>query len=53
MRKFIIGCVLSAVLGGVAYAGCFTNPVVGPNGGMIVCTTCCDAGGMCSTTCTQ
>ena len=52
MRKFIIGCVLSVVLAGVAYAGCFTNTVVTPNGQLVVCTTCCE-NGMCTTTCAQ
>ena len=51
MRKIIFGLVAAAVAT-AAYAGCFTNTVVTPDGRLVVCTTCCE-NGMCTTTCAQ
>ena len=51
MRKIIFGLVVATVAT-AAYAGCFTNTVVTPDGRLVVCTTCCE-NGMCTTTCAQ
>lgn len=52
MRKIIFGLVVAAIAT-AAYAGCYTNNVVTPDGRLIVCTTCCYDGSGCTTTCSQ
>ena len=51
MRKFIIGCVLSVVLGSAAYAACSTTTVIRGDGMPLICTTCCDANNNCNVIC--
>ena len=51
MRKTMLAFILAAVAT-AAYAGCFTNTVFTPQGQVLICTTCCDAG-QCTTSCTQ
>lgn len=51
MKKTLIALTLAAIAT-AAYAGCFTNTVVTPNGQVVICTTCCE-NGMCTTNCTQ
>ncbi len=49
MKRILLGITL-ALAAAAAYASCVTNTVIGPNGNVTVCTTCCTAAG-CTTTC--
>jgi hypothetical protein len=49
-KKSLVGAALSMLMLGVAYA-CTTQTFIGPNGDVVVCTTCCDNIGNCTTTC--
>ena len=51
MIKTLLALILAAVAT-AAYAGCFTNTVITPDGTVLICTTCCE-NGMCTTNCTQ
>lgn len=52
MKKTLIALTIAAIAT-AAYAGCYTNNVVTPDGRLIVCTTCCYDGSGCTTTCSQ
>lgn len=48
--KALIAMLLLAIAG-AAYAACRTHTIIGPNGQMIICTTCCDSRGNCNSFC--
>lgn len=49
MKKFIIGLGI-ALCATAVYANCTTNTIIGRDGRMTICTTCC-YGGNCTTNC--
>jgi len=49
MKKYIVGIIL-ALTATAVYATCTTNTIIGRDGRMTVCTTCCSYGN-CTTTC--
>ena len=42
---------LVGLLVGEALAACVTHTYIGPDGGMVICTTCCYTATSCTTTC--
>ena len=49
MKKYLIGLIL-AMSATAVYAACTTNTIVGRDGRLTICTTCCN-GGNCMTNC--
>lgn len=50
LKKFTASIALFILMLGAAYA-CTTQTFYGPDGDVVVCTTCCDKRGNCTTTC--
>lgn len=49
MKKIVTAIALMAVAGSV-YAACYTHTIMS-GGRMVMCTTCCDSWGNCTTNC--
>lgn len=51
MIKKIIALLTLSLAASAVYAACVTNTIVGRDGRVTVCTTCCINGQSCTTTC--
>lgn len=49
--KRIIALIAAALFATAAWAACSTHTIIGPNGGILICSTCCYGNGNCTTTC--
>mgnify|MGYP001600438863 CR=1 FL=1 len=49
MKKILILALL--LYSSAVWAACTTHTIIGPNGRMVTCMTCCTSPGYCTTTC--
>ena len=50
MKALWLALLFTVLCVGIAWAECYTNTFIGPNGRIMICTTCC-WGNNCTTTC--